>query len=97
MVRRTPLSVAEKLAAPALGARTVARMMHRRPCLQTMPEAPMSLGVERALVFQAIEGSDEAPLNGNSALVEVNGGGYREFRVSPDSLGLSQATKMHTP
>ena len=57
----------------------------------------MDLGVERALVFQAIEGSDEAPLNGNSSLVWVRGEETEEFRVSPGSLGLSRTTRAHIP
>ena len=52
---------------------------------------------QQALVFQAIEGSDEAPLDGNSSLVRVSSGETEEFRVSPDSVGLSRATRADIP
>ena len=68
-----------------------------RPFLETIPKALISLGVERALVYQAIEGSDEAPLDGNSLLVRVRDGETEEFKVPPESLGLSRATKAHIP
>lgn len=53
--------------------------------------------MEHALVFQAIEGSDEAPLDGSSSLVRVRGGETEELRVPPESLGLRRATKSHIP
>jgi anthranilate phosphoribosyltransferase len=53
--------------------------------------------VEHALVVQAIEGSDEAPLDGSSALVQVRDGGVEELRLTPESLGLSRATRAHVP
>ncbi|HZC20001.1 MAG TPA: hypothetical protein VE225_09845, partial [Rubrobacteraceae bacterium] len=68
-----------------------------RPFLKSVSEALVDLGVERALVFQAIEGSDEAPLDGNSSLVWVRGEETEEFRVPPGSLGLSRTTRAHIP
>jgi hypothetical protein len=63
-----------------------------------VPAALAELGACRALVVQAIEGSDEAPLDGNSALVWVSEEGeVEEFRISPESVGLSRATKAHIP
>lgn len=97
MARRTVLSVAEKLVSPVPGSRFVAGITHRKPFLETIPEALIELGVERALVFQAVEGSDEAPLDGASALVLVNDGAAEEFSISPESLGLSRATRGHVP
>lgn len=46
-----------------------------------------------ALVYGAIEGSDEASLDGSSSLVRVRDGETEEFRVSPDSVGLSRETR----
>lgn len=99
MVRRTALNVSEKLISPVPGSRMMVGMTHRHPFLETMPEALRQLGATepKALVFQAIEGSDEAPLDGNSALVLVTGEGSEEFDVSPASLGLPRATKADIP
>jgi anthranilate phosphoribosyltransferase len=98
MVRRTALNVSEKLISAVPGSRLLVGMTHRHPFLEAMPEALVDLGVGRALVFQAIEGSDEAPLDGNSALVWVKSGRVlEEFRVPPESLGLSRATKANVP
>lgn len=55
----------------------------------------MELGVEHALVYGAIEGSDEVPLDGTSPLVRVREGEVEEFQVSPGSLSLSRATRAH--
>lgn len=46
-------------------------------------------------MYQAIEGSDEAPLDGNSSLVLVNDGQMEEFRCPLEALGLLRATKAH--
>jgi anthranilate phosphoribosyltransferase len=97
MVRRTALNVSEKLVSPVPGSRILVGMTHRHPFLKTMPEALVDLGVDCALVFQAIEGSDEAPLDGNSALAWVKNGNIEEFRIPPESLGLSRTTKADIP
>jgi anthranilate phosphoribosyltransferase len=97
MVRRTALNVSEKLVSPVPGSRILVGMTHRHPFLKTIPEALVDLGVDYALVFQAIEGSDEAPLDGNSALVWVKNGNVEKFRILPESLGLSRATKANVP
>ncbi len=97
MVRRTALNVSEKLVSPVAASRMLVGMTHRHPFLKVIPEALVSLGVKRALVLQAIEGSDEAPLDGNSALVWVRDKEIEEFRVRPQSLGLLRATKANVP
>ena len=96
MARRTVLNVIEKLVSPVPGSRMVVGMTHR-PFLKSIPAALVDLGVEHALVFQAIEGSDEASLDGNSSLVRVRNGETEEFRVSPESIGLPRTTKAHVP
>jgi anthranilate phosphoribosyltransferase len=97
MVRRTALNVSEKLVSPVPGSRLLVGVTHRQPFLKTIPEALVDLGVGHALVFQAIEGSDEAPLDGNSALVRVKDGEAEELRVPPEALGLSRATRADIP
>lgn len=96
MMRRTVLNVVEKIVSPVPGSHMMVGITHR-PFLKSVPMALMDLGVEQALVFQAIEGSDEAPLDGNSSLVRMSSGETEEFRVSPDSVGLSRATRADIP
>ncbi len=96
LARRTVLNVIEKISSPVPDSRIMVGVTHR-PFLESISEALMELGVEHALVFQAIEGSDEAPLDGNSSLVRVENGETGEFSVSPGSVGLSRATKTHVP
>lgn len=94
MARRTVLNVVEKMVSPVSGSRMMVGITHR-PFLESVSRALVELGVEHALVFQAIEGSDEAPLDGSSSLVRVRDGEMEEFRVSAESLGLQRATKAH--
>jgi anthranilate phosphoribosyltransferase len=97
MVVRTALNVSEKLFSPVRGSRFLVGVNHRSH-VEAVPAALAELEVRRALVVQAIEGSDEAPLDGNSALVWVSEEGeIEEFRVPPESLGLPRATKAHIP
>ena len=96
MVRRTALNVVEKMVSPVPRSPIMVGVTHR-PFLKTISEALIELGTDRALVFQAIEGSDEAILDGNSSLVLVRNGECEEFRVDPASLGLSRATRAHIP
>jgi anthranilate phosphoribosyltransferase len=96
MARRTVLNVLEKLLSPVPGSHFVVGITHR-PFLKSVPEALVELGVRRALVVQAIEGSDEAPLDGNSSLVRVYPGGFEELHVRPESLELPRTTRAHIP
>lgn len=96
MARRTVLSVCEKMVSPAPDSPMMVGVSHKS-FLMTISRALMDLGVEHALVYQAIEGSDEAPLDGSSALIRVRGDELEEFTVAPESLGLTRATKAHIP
>lgn len=96
MARRTVLNVVEKIISPVPGSRVMVGVTHR-PFLKSVPAALVHLGVEHALVFQAIEGSDEAPLDGNSSLVRLRDGETEEFCVPPDSIGLPQVTRARVP
>jgi anthranilate phosphoribosyltransferase len=97
MARRTALNVSEKLVSPIPSSAMMVGMTHRKPFLETMPQALVELGVRCALVFQAIEGSDEAPLDGASALVVVRDGQAQETAVSPESLGLRKVSRSELP
>lgn len=96
MARRTVLNVVEKIISPVPGSRMMVGFTHR-PFLKSVPAALVHLGIEHALVFQAIEGSDEAPLDGNSSLVRLRDGETEEFCVLPDSIGLPQVTRARVP
>ncbi len=97
IVRRTALNVAEKLVSPVPGARMMVGITHRRPFLETMPDALRALGAQRALVFQAVEGSDEAPLDDASSLLLVTAAGDEDVKVAPEALGLGRATRGDIP
>lgn len=97
MARRTALNVSEKLISPMAGSAMMVGMTHRKPFLETMPRALVELGVRRALVFQAIEGSDEAPLDGASALVTIRDGEVRETAVRPETLGMAKVSRSELP
>ena len=97
MARRTALNVSEKLVSPVPVSAMMVGMTHRKPFLETMPEALVQLGVGRALVFQAIEGSDEAPLDGASALVVIRDGVVWETSVSPEKMGLRKVSRADLP
>jgi len=96
MIRRTVLNVVEKIVSPVPGSRMMVGITHRA-FLKSVPAALMDLGFEHALVYGAIEGSDEASLDGSSSLVRVRDGETEEFRVSPGSVGLSRATRADIP
>ncbi|CAN5598633.1 anthranilate phosphoribosyltransferase [soil metagenome] len=90
MARRTSLNVIEKLVSPVPGSARMVGVTHGS-FLKSVPAALVGFGVGRALVFQAVEGSDEAPLDGKSSLVLVRDGGVEEFHIEPESLGLGRA------
>lgn len=96
MARRTSLNVVEKLVSPVPGSVRMVGVTHGS-FLRSVPKALVEFGVERAVVFQAVEGSDEAPLDGKSSLVLVRGGSIEEFHVEPESLGLRRATRSDIP
>lgn len=96
MARRTVLSVSEKMVSPVPETRWMIGVSHRS-FLDTVSQALVDLGVEHALVYQTIEGSDEAPLDGSSSLVRIRRGTFEEFTILPESLNLPRATKAHIP
>ena len=96
MVRRTVLNVVEKLVSPVTGSRVMVGITHR-PFLKSVPEALIQLGVTDALVYQAVEGSDEAPLDEGSSMVRVRDGEAEELAATPASLGLPRAARGDVP
>jgi anthranilate phosphoribosyltransferase len=96
MARRTVLNVIEKIVSPVAGSRFMVGVTHR-PFLKSVAAALVELGVQHALVYAAIEGSDEAPLDGASTLIRVRNAKIEVFSVSPESIGLLRATRAQIP
>lgn len=89
MVRRTALNVVEKLVSPAPDTQFMVGITHS-PFLELVPEVLHNLGVSHALVYRAIEGSDEAPLDGRSRVVALREGRVEEVDIEPEAIGLSR-------
>lgn len=88
MVRRTVLNVIEKLVSPVPETRFMVGITHS-PFLESIPEVLSNLGVKHALIYRAIEGSDEAPLDGQSRMVVLRDDEVEEVHIEPEALGLS--------
>ncbi len=58
---------------------------------ETIAEALVSLGVERALVLTAEDGLDELSLSSRTRVIEVADGGTAEWFVEPGQFGLAPA------
>lgn len=59
------------------------------PFAEKLAEVLKNLGVERALVFQGVEGADELPMRESLTLVELRRGETDTITVSPADLGIS--------
>jgi anthranilate phosphoribosyltransferase len=58
---------------------------------ETIAEALVGLGCERALVVSAEDGTDEVALAATTRVIEVADGGTEEWFVRPEDLGLERA------
>jgi anthranilate phosphoribosyltransferase len=58
---------------------------------ETIAEALVSLGTERALVVSAEDGLDELSLSSRTRVIEVAGGSTEEWFVEPGRFGLAPA------
>jgi anthranilate phosphoribosyltransferase len=58
---------------------------------ETIAEALVGLGCERAMVVRAEDGVDEIGLEGPTRVIEVRDAGTEEWFVEPESLGASIA------
>jgi anthranilate phosphoribosyltransferase len=55
---------------------------------ETIAEALVGLGCERAMVVRAEDGVDEIGLEGRTRVIDVKDGGTEEWFVDPESLGV---------
>ncbi len=58
---------------------------------ETIAEALVGLGCERALVVSADDGVDELGISSRSRVIEVANGGTEEWFVEPEDVGLGRA------
>jgi anthranilate phosphoribosyltransferase len=87
---RTIFNFLGPLTNPA-GARRQLLGVSDRHYQETIAEALVGLGSERALVVAAEDGLDELSISARTRVIEVAGGGTEEWFVEPGELGLSVA------
>jgi anthranilate phosphoribosyltransferase len=58
---------------------------------ETIAEALVGLGCERALVVRAVDGLDEISVSDSTRVVEVKDGGTEEWFLRPEELGFERA------
>jgi anthranilate phosphoribosyltransferase len=87
---RTIFNFLGPLTNPA-GARRQLLGVSDRRYQETIAEALVGLGCERALVVSAEDGTDEVALSATTRVIEVAGGRTEEWFVRPEELGLERA------
>jgi len=86
---RTIFNFLGPLCNPA-GVRSQVLGVSDRNMLRIVAEALVSLGADHVLVLCGDDGLDEATLAGETQVAEVRGSEVREYRVSPESFGLTR-------
>lgn len=87
---RTIFNLLGPLTNPA-GARRQLLGVADRSYQETIAEALIGLGCERALVVSGDDGLDELSLSGRTRVIEVSDGGTEEWFADPAELGLEPA------
>jgi anthranilate phosphoribosyltransferase len=87
---RTIFNFLGPLTNPAGASRQLLGVSDRR-YQETIAEALVGLGCERALVVRAQDGVDEIGLEGQTRVIEVREGATQEWFVDPEELGLQLA------
>jgi anthranilate phosphoribosyltransferase len=87
---RTIFNFLGPLTNPA-GARRQLLGVSDRHYQETIAEALVGLGCERALVVSADDGMDELSISGETRVIEVADGGTEEWLVTPEEYGLAHA------
>ena len=86
---RTIFNFLGPLTNPAGATRQLLGVSDRR-YQETIAEALLALGCERALVVSAEDGLDELSISGPTRVVEVADGATKEWFVAPADVGLSE-------
>jgi anthranilate phosphoribosyltransferase len=84
---RTIFNFLGPLTNPAGASRQLLGVSDRR-YQETIAEALVGLGCERAMVVRAEDGVDEIGLEGPTRVIEVRNGGTEEWFIEPESLGV---------
>ncbi len=87
---RTIFNFLGPLTNPAGAERQLLGVSHRR-YQETIAEALVGLGCERALVVCSDDGVDELSVAERTRVVEVAGGGTEEWFVAPEDIGIQRA------
>jgi anthranilate phosphoribosyltransferase len=87
---RTIFNFLGPLTNPAGATRQLLGVSDRR-YQETIAEALVGLGCERALVVCADDGLDEISVAGRTRVIEVTDGGTAEWFVTPEDLGIARA------
>ncbi|MFN8159674.1 MAG: anthranilate phosphoribosyltransferase [Solirubrobacterales bacterium] len=87
---RTIFNFLGPLTNPAAAGRQLVGVSDRR-YQETMAEALVGLGAERAMVVSADDGLDELSISGRTRVVEVRDGRTEEWFTEPGAHGLSRA------
>ena len=87
---RTIFNLLGPLTNPA-GARRQLLGVSDRTYQESIAEALVALGCERALVVSADNGVDEISIEGRTRVIEVADGGTEEWFIEPGDLGLAEA------
>jgi anthranilate phosphoribosyltransferase len=85
---RTIFNFLGPLTNPAGASRQLLGVSDRR-YQETIAEALVGLGCERAMVVRAEDGVDEIGLEGPTRVIEVRDGGTEEWFIEPERLGAS--------
>jgi anthranilate phosphoribosyltransferase len=88
---RTIFNFLGPLTNPAGATRQLLGVSDRR-YQETIAEALVGLGGERALVVSADDGVDEISVAERTRVIEVADGGTEEWFISPEELGISRAS-----
>jgi len=88
---RTIFNFLGPLTNPAGATRQLLGVSDRR-YQETIAEALLGLGCERALVVSAEDGLDEVSVSGSTRVVEVRDGATHEWFVAPSDVGLEVAS-----
>ena len=88
---RTIFNFLGPLTNPAGASRQLLGVSDRR-YQETIAEALVGLGCERALVVCAADGVDEIDVAGETRVIEVAGGGTEEWFVRPEEVGVERSS-----
>jgi anthranilate phosphoribosyltransferase len=87
---RTIFNLLGPLANPARTKRQLLGVYDAR-WLRPLAEVLHALGVEKAWVVHGCDGMDEITTTDNTQVVELDGGMFREFTITPEEMGIERA------